>query len=88
MFTSDEMIDTIQNGKKTAISIMVQNDHIKEALNKFVDAQTAYTKGAVKATSDAATVVMQETVKAAQDAMKFDYVKFGEGVMKAYQGKK
>ena len=29
--------------------------------------------------------VSSEAVKAAQNAMKFDYAKFGEGVMKAYQ---
>jgi hypothetical protein len=28
--------------------------------------------------------VASETVKAMQEATKFDYVKFGEGIMKAY----
>jgi hypothetical protein len=28
---------------------------------------------------------MQEAIKVTKDASKFDYVKFGEGIMKAYQ---
>jgi hypothetical protein len=28
---------------------------------------------------------MSETTKTMQEAMKFDYTKFGEGIMKAYQ---
>jgi hypothetical protein len=39
----------------------------------------------MKATTDAATEIMQETQKAMREAAKFDYSKFGEGIMKAYQ---
>ena len=37
-----------------------------------------------------ATDLSRELIKASQEAMKFDYSKFGEGIMKAYtaQGKK
>jgi hypothetical protein len=42
----------------------------------------------VKTTADTLTVVTAETVKAVQEAMKFDYTKFGEGVMKAYNSTK
>jgi hypothetical protein len=31
------------------------------------------------------TTLVSETTKTMQDAMKFDYTKFGEGIMKAYQ---
>ena len=55
-----------------------------DALNSFVNEQTEYTKKAVKATSDMATTVTSELVKAVQEAGKFDYSKFGEGIMKAY----
>jgi type I restriction enzyme M protein len=48
------------------------------------DAKADYTKKAFKATTDAASTVASETVKAMQEATKFDYVKFGEGIMKAY----
>jgi hypothetical protein len=39
---------------------------------------------------DTATSLTSEFIKVSQDAMKFDYSKFGEGIMKAYtaQGKK
>lgn len=88
MFTLDPVIDTVQTGKKTFVQTFVSNEAVAKALNSFIDAQTEYTKKAVKVASDTATVLAQETVKAVENAVKFDYVKFGEGVMKAYQAKK
>ena len=85
MFTLDTAIDTIQTGKKTFVNTFVTNDTVKEAMISFVDAQTAYTKQAVKATTDMFTTVAKETVTAAQNAAKFDYAKFGEGIAKAYK---
>ncbi len=84
MFTADAFIDTVQTGKKTWVNTFVTNDAMKDAMIKFIDNQAEYTKKAVKATTDAATTVTSETVKAVQEATKFDYVKFGEGIMKAY----
>jgi hypothetical protein len=84
MFTADSIIDTVQTGKKTFVNTFVTNDAVKEALISFVDAQSDYTKKAVKAGTDAFTTVAKETVTTVQNATKFDYVKFGEGVMKAY----
>lgn len=84
MFTIDPVIDTVQTGKKTFVKTFVNNENVAEALNRFIDAQTEYTKKAVKVATDTATVLTQETVKAAESAVKFDYTKFGEGVMKAY----
>ena len=84
MFTADAMIDTVQTGKKTVVNTFVTNETVKDAMIKFIDAQADYTKKAIKATTDTFTVLTAEAVKAAQDAMKFDYTKFGEGVMKAY----
>jgi hypothetical protein len=84
MFTADSIIDTVQTGKKTFVNTFVTNDAIKEALISFADAQGEYTKKAVKAGTDAVTVMTGETVKAIQNATKFDYVKFGESIMKAY----
>ena len=43
-----EFIDTIQNAKKTFVKTFVQNETIARAMNDFVDAQSAYTKDAVK----------------------------------------
>ena len=84
MFTADAFIDTVQTGKKTFVNTFVTNEAAKEAMIKFIDSQADYTKKAVKATTDAAATVANETVKAMQEATKFDYVKFGEGIMKAY----
>ena len=90
MFTSDTLIDTVQTGKKQFVNTFVQNETVKNAMVTFIDAQADYTKKAVKVGMDTATVLTSEFIKASQDAMKFDYSKFGEGVMKAYtaQGKK
>jgi hypothetical protein len=84
MFTVDTVVDAVQTGKKAWVKTFITNDHIADALNSFIDNQSEYTKKALKATVDAGTVVAQETVKAIQDTAKFDYVKFGEGIMKAY----
>ena len=88
MFTLDPVIDTVQTGKKTFVQTFVSNENVAKALNSFIDAQTEYTKKAVKVATDTATVLTQESVKAVENAVKFDYAKFGEGVMKAYQAKK
>lgn len=88
MFTLDATIDAVQNGKKQFVNTFVQNETIKEALVKFVDAQSEYTKKAVKVGMDTATSLGQETVKMFQEATKFDYAKFGEGFGKAFTAAK
>jgi len=85
MFTADALIDTVQTGKKTFVNTFVQNETVKDSMVKFIDAQADYTKKAAKVGMDTFTTVSQEMVKAGQEAMKFDYTKFGEGIMKAYQ---
>lgn len=84
MFTFDPVIDAVQSGKKTFIKTFVTNEKIASSLNDFVDSQTAYTKEVVKATTTMMTTVLGETTKSIQDVNKFDYTKFGEGIMKAY----
>ena len=84
MFTTDSFVDTVQTAKKTWIKTFITNDHIAESMNHFVDSQADYTKKAFKASTDAVQEIAAETVKAAQAAAKFDYSKFGEGIMKAY----
>jgi hypothetical protein len=85
MFTADAIIDTVQTGKKTFVNTFVTNETVKEALINFVDAQADYTKKAAKVGQDTFTTLASEGIKAYQNATKFDYAKFGEGVMKAYQ---
>ncbi len=84
MFTTDAIIDAVQTAKKTWVKTFVTNDHIAESMNEFVDTQAEYTKKAMKATNDAATQIAAETTKMIKEAGKFDYAKFGEGIMKAY----
>ena len=84
MFTADAIIDTVQTGKKTWVNTFVQNETAKDAMIKFIDSQAEYTKKAAKVGSDTITTLASEMVKASQNAMKFDYTKFGEGIMKAY----
>ena len=84
MFTLDATIDAVQNGKKQFVKTFVQNEKIAEAMNTFIDEQAAYTKKAAKVGSETVTTLTSEMVKTAQEAMKFDYAKFGEGIMKAY----
>ncbi len=85
MFTADAIIDTVQNGKKQFVKTFVQNETAAQAMNNFIDAQADYTKKAAKVGMDTFTTLSTEMVKATQNAMKFDYAKFGEGIMKAYQ---
>lgn len=84
MFTSDALIDAVQTGKKTFVNTFVTNEAVKGAMINFVDAQTEYTKKAAKVGMDTATKLASEAVKSVQEASKFDYTKFGEGIMKAY----
>jgi hypothetical protein len=84
MFTLDATIDAVQTGKKQFVKTFVQNEKIAEAMNSFIDAQASYTKQAAKVGTDTFATLASEMVKTSQEAMKFDYTKFGEGIMKAY----
>jgi hypothetical protein len=90
MFTADAIIDTVQTGKKQFVKTFVQNEAAATAMNEFIDAQAEYTKKAAKVGMDTFTTLSTEMVKSVQNASKFDYTKFGEGIMKAYtaNGKK
>jgi hypothetical protein len=89
MFITDTFIDTVSNGKKQFVNtVFAQNKTIADALNGFVDAQTAYTKQAVKAGTDTATKLGSEAVKLATDAAKFDFAKSFEQFTSAFQVKK
>ena len=84
MFTIDATIDAVQNGKKQFVKTFVQNEAAATAMNEFIEAQAEYTKKAAKVGVDTFTTLSSEAVKTMQNAAKFDYTKFGEGIMKAY----
>lgn len=88
MFTTDAMIDAVQNGKKTFVKTFVQNETVAEALNEYVDQQTDYTKKSINATRDMISTLTQETIKSAQEAMKFDYFKIADTFKQTFQPKK
>ena len=89
MFTLDTTIDAVQTAKKQFVNTAFANHKaVAEALTNFVDAQTAYTKSAVKAGTDTATKLSSEAVKAATEASKFDFAKATETFTKAFQAKK
>ena len=51
MFTTDTIIDSVQNAKKQFVNtFIVNNDAFKAELIKLVDAQTEFAKGQVKTT--------------------------------------
>ena len=87
MFTLDTTIDAVQTGKKNFVTSFVTNETVKDAMISFIDAQTEYTKKAVKAGTDLFATVTKETVSAAQNVSKFDYAKFNESVAKAFKAK-
>ena len=88
MFTLDATIDAVQTGKKTFVNTFVQNEGVKEAMIKFIDAQADYTKKALKATTDATAAIAGEGAKAMQDVAKFDLTKFYDTVSQSFKAKK
>ena len=65
MFNADQVIDTIQNGKKQFVNTFVVDAKFKEELVKLIDAQTNFAKGSVKSSFD----IAQAFVKKASDAV-------------------
>jgi len=56
-FFADTVIDAVQTSKKNFVNTVIQHKGIADALNQFVDAQTAYTKAAVTAGTQAVTSI-------------------------------
>jgi hypothetical protein len=75
MFALDSTIDAIQTGKKMWVNTFVTNEAIAKAINGFVDAQTEYTKKAVKTGTETVTTFANEITKTFQEIGKFDYTK-------------
>lgn len=84
MFTVDYTVDAVQNGKKELVKTFIQNESVAGAMNTFIDTESELTKKAVKTGLDTFTTLASETTKVVQNSMKFDYVKFNEGIIKAF----
>lgn len=51
-FTTNYLIDHIQSTKKTAVDTLVKDKTLSAPLHDFIEAQTAFTKVAMKSMSD------------------------------------
>lgn len=68
MFNSlDTVVDAVQTAKKQFVTTFVTDKSYADAANKFVDAQTAYTKAAVKAGTEFATTFAALAQKSATE---------------------
>jgi hypothetical protein len=61
----NQVIDTIQDGKKQIVNTFVKDESFKTELIKLVDAQTKFAKGSVQSTLD----IAQAFVKNASNAV-------------------
>ena len=84
MFTANHIIDAVQNGKKQFVKTFVTNENMADAMLRFVDAQTEYTKKAAKVGEETVSVLTTEGIKSIQNAAKFDFFKFSENISKLY----
>jgi hypothetical protein len=66
MFIHNQIIDSVQSGKKQIVNTFVQDAKFKEELNKLIDAQAQ----AAKASVDASLAIAQAFVKNTTEAMK------------------
>ena len=87
MFTADATIDAVQTAKKTFVNTFVTNEVIKDAMIKFIDSQTDYTKKAAKVGLDTYTTVTSEAMKQAEAFAKFDWIKATQSTLDAIKPK-
>jgi hypothetical protein len=66
MFTHNQIIDSIQSGKKQFVNTFVTDAKFKEELNKLIDAQAQ----AAKTSVDASLAIAQAFTKNVSEAMK------------------
>jgi hypothetical protein len=66
MFTHNQIIDSIQSGKKQFVNTFVTDSTFKEELNKLIDAQALTAKASV----NASVAIAEAFVKNTSEAMK------------------
>ena len=64
MFTTDTIIDSVQNAKKTFVNTFVTDSAFKAELIKLVDAQTEFAKGQVKTSLSIAEAFVKNATNA------------------------
>ena len=65
---ANQFIDTVQGAKTTFVKTFVKHEGIAKSLQSFIDAQTKFTKEAVKSANE----VMDQSL---EEAKKFDVQK-------------
>jgi len=63
MFAADQMIDTIQNGKKYVVNTFVTDKSIQNSLHAYVDTQTEFVKQIVKTSNDILSYFTESVIK-------------------------
>jgi methyl-accepting chemotaxis protein len=84
MFTTDAMIDAVQNSQKNMVKLFVKNDELVTTVNGLIDQQADYSRKTANAATEMFSTLAQETTNAVQSAMRFNYAKLGEDMLKAY----
>lgn len=75
-FTADQVIDQIQNAKKTAVNTIMFDNDARKASIEFIDVQTKVAKMNAKFIQDSSELIISEGKKAYEQFSKFDYSKF------------
>jgi hypothetical protein len=73
MYNADLVIDMIQNSKKTMVNTFVQHEGLKDAMVKFIDAQTTVAKDATRTLTEANAEIVSQVWGAANE---LDWSKF------------
>jgi ABC-type transporter Mla subunit MlaD len=84
MFTTDSIIDAVQNSQKNMVKMFVKGDELAATVNGLIDQQADYTRKTANAATEMFSTLTQETTNAVQSALRFNYTKLGEDMLKAY----
>lgn len=63
MFAADQIIDTIQNGKKYVVTTFVTDEGVRSSLHAYVDTQTEFVKQVVKTGNDIFSYFTESLIK-------------------------
>lgn len=85
MFTMDTVIDSVQTGKKEFVKTFVRQEDMADVMNRYIDIQTDYAKDATKLATESMAIVGKQAQQAFETFAKFDFIKFGNDMTKAFQ---
>lgn len=84
MMLFEYMVDTVQNTKKQFVSTVITNEKIANSLNGFIDAQTSYTKSAMKNMTEVSVDLAKESLSILKKYDTFDCFKYNEPILKFF----